>query len=207
MPQETEPTAPHGEPSRGRVSVRALLLLGAVALVLYGLDQLAKYLIVTNLRENQAVPVLGQVLQFHYVTNSGAAFSLATGFTWILSIVAVGVVIFIVWFARRIRSSGWACVFGLVLGGAAGNLTDRLFREPGFGTGHVVDFIQVWGFPAIFNLADSGIVVAMGLFIILSLRGIGLDGRKAVYVRRKRSADDPDVVPASRTAPKTAPKA
>ncbi len=209
MPQETEPTAPNGERIRGRVSVRALLLLGAVALVLYGADQLAKYLIVSNLHEGELVPVLGQVLQLHYVTNSGAAFSLAAGFTWILSIVAVGVVAFIVWFARRIRSLGWACVFGLVLGGAAGNLTDRLFREPGFGMGHVVDFIQVWGFPAIFNIADSGIVAAMGLFIILSLRGVGLDGRKAVYVRRKRSADDPDVVPAKPVAgsPKTAPKA
>ena len=195
MPRATEPTAPKGEPSRGRVSVRALLLLGAVALVLYGVDQFAKHLIVTNLHEGDLVPVLGQALQLHFVTNSGAAFSLATGFTWILSVVAVGVVIVVVWFARRIRSLGWACVFGLVLGGAAGNLTDRLFREPGFGVGHVVDFIQVWGFPAIFNIADSGIVAAMGLFIILSLRGVGLDGRKAVYVRRARSADDPDVVP------------
>ena len=131
---------------------------------------------------------------------------------------AVGVVVVIVWFARRIRSLAWACVFGLVLGGAAGNLTDRLFREPGFGVGHVVDFIQVWGFPAIFNIADSGIVVAMGLFLILSIRGIGLDGRKAVYVRRPRSADDADIVPekpapkapakpADKPAPKTAPKA
>jgi len=195
LPRATEPTAPKGEPSRGRVSVRALLLLGAVALVLYGVDQFAKHLIVTNLHEGDLVPVLGQALQLHFVTNSGAAFSLATGFTWILSVVAVGVVIVVVWFARRIRSLGWACVFGLVLGGAAGNLTDRLFREPGFGVGHVVDFIQVWGFPAIFNIADSGIVAAMGLFIILSLRGVGLDGRKAVYVRRARSADDPDVVP------------
>jgi signal peptidase II len=209
LPQETEPAAPKGEQIRGRVSVRALLLLGAVALVLYGADQLAKHLIVTNLHQGDLVPVLGQVLQLHFVTNSGAAFSLATGFTWILSIVAVGVVVVIIWFARRIRSLGWACVFGLVLGGAAGNLTDLLFREPGFGVGHVVDLIQVWGFPAIFNVADSGIVAAMGLFIILSLRGIGLDGRKAVYVRRARSADDADVVPEKspeRTA-KPAPKA
>ena len=204
MPPETEPTAPKGERSRGRVSARALLLLGAVALVLYAADQVAKHLIVTQLHEGDIVPVLGQVLQLHYVTNSGAAFSLATGFTWILSVVAVGVVVVIVWFARRIRSLGWACVFGLVLGGAAGNLTDRLFREPGFGVGHVVDFIQVWGFPAIFNIADSGIVAAMGLFIILSIRGIGLDGRKAVYVRRQRSADDADVVPETKPAAKTA---
>ena len=196
MPQETEPAAPSSEQARPRVSARALLLLGGVALLLYGLDQLAKYLVVTHLTEGDLVPVLGQVLQLHYVTNSGAAFSLASGFTWILSIVALGVVVFIAWFSRRIRSFAWATLFGLVLGGAIGNLTDRLFRPPGFGTGHVVDFIQVYGFPAIFNLADSGIVVAMALFLLLSLRGIGLDGTKTVYVRRARSADDPDVVPA-----------
>lgn len=195
MPQETEPAAPTVTQERGRVSVRALLLLGAVALALYGLDQLAKHLVVDNLQQGELVPILGPVLQLHYVTNSGAAFSLASGFTWILSIVAVGVVVAIVWFARRIRSFGWAVVFGLVLGGAAGNLTDRLFREPGFGTGHVVDYIQVYGFPAIFNIADAGIVAAVGLFLILSLRGIAMDGSRTVFVRAKRSADDPDIVP------------
>jgi signal peptidase II len=200
LPQATEPAAPTVTRERGRVSVRALLLLGAVALVLYGVDQLAKYLVVTHLEEGQQVPVLGPLLQLHYVTNSGAAFSLASGFTWILSIVAIGVVVFIVWFSRRIRSLGWAVVFGLVLGGAAGNLTDRLFREPGFGTGHVVDFLQIIAFPAIFNIADAGIVAAMALFLILSLRGIGLDGDKAVYVRAKRSADDPDVIPETKPA-------
>ncbi len=182
-----------------------MLLLAAVAIALYGLDQLAKYLVVSHLHEGQLVPVVGQLLQLHYVTNSGAAFSLASGFTWILSIVAVGVVVFIVWFSRRIRSFLWAVVFGLVLGGAVGNVTDRLLRPPGFGVGHVVDFIQVYGFPAIFNLADSGIVCAMALFLVLSLRGIGLDGTKAVYVRRRRSADDPDVVPEVGTKRSTTP--
>ncbi len=201
LPQATEPAAPTAGPERGRVRVRALLLLGAVALALYGFDQLAKYLIVRHLEQGQLVPVLGQVLQLHYVTNSGAAFSLASGFTWILSILAVGVVAFIVWFSRRIRALGWALVFGLVLGGAAGNLTDRLFREPGFGTGHVVDFLQIYGFPAIFNIADAGIVTAMVLFIILSLRGIGLDGSKTVYIHTKRSAHDPDIVPESSRPP------
>jgi signal peptidase II len=212
LPQETEPAAPTGKRERGRVSVRVLLLLGVVALVLYALDQLAKYLVVTHLEQGQLVPVLGQLLQLHYVTNSGAAFSLASGFTWILSILAVGVIVFIVWFSRRIRSLGWAVVFGLVLGGAAGNLTDRLFREPGFGTGHVVDFLQIYGFPAIFNFADAGIVAAMAIFLLLSLRGIGLDGSRTVSVRVKRSADDPDVVPEAKpTRPadsgKHAPKA
>src|SRR5690606_40294853 len=98
--------------------------------------------------------------------------------TWVLSLVAVGVIVFIVWFAPRIRSLAWATMFGLVLGGAFGNVTDRLFRPPAFGTGHVVDFIQVWGFPAIFNVADVAVVSAMGLFLLLSLRNVGLDGTR-----------------------------
>lgn len=166
--------------TRSRVGVTALVLLAAIALVVYGIDQLAKFLITSHLTEDEVVPVLGPVLQLHYVSNSGAAFSFASGFTWIFSIVAVGVVVVIVWFARRIRSLAWATMLGLVLGGALGNLSDRLFRPPGFGVGHVVDFISIYGFPAIFNVADIAITAAMALFILLSLRGTGLDGSKAV---------------------------
>jgi signal peptidase II len=171
----TEP----GPKTRARkVSVRALVALVLVALVVYGFDQLTKYLIVKNLVEGSQVDVIGQILQFHFVKNSGAAFSFASGSTWIFSIAASAVTVFIILFARRIRSLGWAVLFGMLLGGTAGNLTDRLFREPGFGVGHVVDFVQVYGFPAIFNIADSFIVASMGLFIILTLRGVNLDGRR-----------------------------
>jgi signal peptidase II len=156
-----------------------LVPLVLVALAVYGLDQLTKFLIVQSLEEGQQVPILGPVLQLHFVKNSGAAFSLASGSTWLFSIVAAAVTIIIVWYARRIRSVSWAILFGMLLGGTAGNLTDRLFREPSFGLGHVVDFIQVWGFPAIFNVADSFIVASMGLFVILSLRGVRLDGTRA----------------------------
>ncbi|TXK17843.1 signal peptidase II [Homoserinibacter sp. GY 40078] len=158
--------------------MRALLLLAAVAAGVYLLDQAAKYLVVTRMEIGEVISVLGPVLQLNSVRNSGAAFSLASGFTWILSIVALGVIVVIVLFARRIHSTAWAVMLGLLLGGALGNVTDRLFREPGFGVGHVVDFIQIWGFPAIFNLADVGIVSAMGLFLLLTLRGVGLDGRR-----------------------------
>lgn len=175
MPPATERVDGAG---RGRPSVAALGLLFAVAAIAYGLDQLGKALITQNLREGETVPLLGEVLQLHFVTNSGAAFSLGSGFTWILTIVSSGVVALIVVFAARIRSLGWAAMFGLVLGGAVGNLTDRLFRPPGFGMGHVVDFIQVWGFPAIFNIADIAVVCGMALFILLSLRGIRLDGSR-----------------------------
>lgn len=190
MAPATEPSAPETG-RRGRVSPRALVLLALVALAAYGLDQLTKYLVTTTLEINDVVPVLGEVLQLHYVTNSGAAFSLAEGFTWLLSIIAVGVIVFIAWFARRIRSLGWATMFGLVLGGAFGNLTDRLFRPPGFGVGHVVDFIQVIYFPAIFNLADVAVVSAMGLFLLLSLRNVGLDGRRRVDEDKPSAADGP----------------
>lgn len=172
-------TEPETKARARKVSVRALVALVLVALVAYGFDQLTKYLVVKNMVEGNQVDAIGQILQFHFVKNSGAAFSLASGSTWVFSIAASAVTVFIVLFARRIRSLGWAVLFGMLLGGTAGNLTDRLFREPGFGVGHVVDFIQVYGFPAIFNIADSFIVASMGLFIILTLRGINLDGHRA----------------------------
>jgi signal peptidase II len=183
LPRATEPAATDPAQKRGRISVRALLLLAAVAVAVYGVDQGSKYLITENVELGHSIHVLGDVLQLHHVTNSGAAFSLASGFTWILSVVAAGVIVFIVIFAPRIRSLGWATMFGLVLGGALGNLTDRLFREPGFGTGHVVDFLQISGFPAIFNGADVAIVSSMGLFILLSLRGVALDGSRTPMVK------------------------
>ena len=166
-----------------------------VALVVLVLDQGSKYLVVQGLPVRESVPVLGDVLQFYFVRNSGAAFSLAAGYTWIFSIAATAVTVFIVIFARRIRSFAWAVLFGMLLGGTLGNLLDRLFREPGFGVGHVVDFIQVIYFPAIFNIADAFIVSSMGLFVILTIRGVGLDGRRmpakpVVDEQAKPVADD-----------------
>ena len=165
--------------TKGRSS--ALIVLGLAALGVSALDQTAKFLVVSHLIEGSTVRVLGDVLQWHYVRNPGAAFSLATGMTWIFTLIAVAVVVFIVIFAGRIRSLAWALVFGLLLGGVLGNLTDRLFREPSFGLGHVVDFITTpWLIPAIYNVADASIVTSMVIFMILTIRGIGLDGRKTV---------------------------
>jgi signal peptidase II len=155
------------------------VILGLVALCVYLVDQIAKLLVVAHLYEGQQIQVLGQLLQFHFVKNAGAAFSIGTGSTWIFSIVGVGVLGFVIWYAPRIRSMAWAVLFGLLLGGLLGNLTDRLFREPGFGVGHVVDFLQIPVLPAIFNLADVAIVSSMVLFLLLTLRGVGLDGRHA----------------------------
>jgi signal peptidase II len=165
--------------SASRLSIRVLVVLALVALGVYALDQTAKYFIVKNLSEGQQVNVIGDILQFHFVKNSGAAFSLGPGMTWLFSIVAAAVAVFIVLYARRIRSFAWSILFGLLLGGTLGNLSDRLLRPPHFGEGHVVDFIQVIGFPAIFNIADSAIVISMGLFILLTIIGVRLDGHRA----------------------------
>jgi signal peptidase II len=166
-----------------------LVFLASVAVLVYSIDRVSKYLVTQNLTLGEPVDVLGRFLQFHYVENPGAAFSLGSGSTWIFAIIATAVAVFILIFARRIRSIGWAVLFGLLLGGNLGNLTDRLTREPGFGRGYVVDFLQIWGFPAIFNVADIAIVSSMGLFIILTLRGIGLDGKRAV--REPKAVDGP----------------
>ena len=165
-----------------------LLLLG-IAVGVFALDQGSKVLVLANMAEGERIPVLGELLQLYFVRNPGAAFSIASGSTWVFSVVAAVVTVFIVAFATRIRSAAWAGLFGMLLGGTAGNLFDRLFREPGFGVGHVIDFLQLYAFPAIFNLADVAIVSSMGLFILLSLRGVALDGTRAP---KENAGDGPD---------------
>lgn len=159
----------------------------------YSADQFTKFLVTTNLTVGESVPVLGQALVLYFVKNSGAAFSLGAGYTWIFSILAAVVVVVIVWFARRIRSRAWAIVFGLLLGGVLGNLTDRLLREPSFGLGHVVDFISTpWMLPAIYNVADICIVVSMALFILLTLFGVNLDGSRTTRASEQAAQEAED---------------
>ncbi|MCR8671185.1 signal peptidase II [Agrococcus sp. HG114] len=153
------------------------VVVGVAALVWLG-DFLTKEWVIASMAEGERREVLGELLQWHFVRNPGAAFSLAAGSTWIFTILAAGVVVFIATQTRRIRSPLWAAAFGALLGGTLGNLTDRLTREPGFFVGHVVDFIQVWGFPAIFNIADIFIVSSMCLIVLLVLLNIGLDGHR-----------------------------
>jgi len=194
--------------TRTKRGTRALILLALVALGIYALDQVSKYLVVANMAEGEIVRVLNDVLQLHFVRNPGAAFSLASGSTWIFSIIAAAVVVFIIWFARRIRSLTWGLVFGLLLGGVLGNLTDRLVREPSFGEGHVVDFLSTpWLIPAIYNVADMSIVTSMVIFMILTIRGIGLDGEKIVDAKTVGATDVPatpeaDPVAATNDEPK-----
>jgi signal peptidase II len=116
-------------------------------------------------------PVIGTLLQFTLLKNSGAAFSLASGFTLIFSLLAIAVVATIIRFAGRITSRGWLTCAGLLLGGVLGNLTDRAFREPGFFLGHVIDWIQIPNWP-IFNIADIAISTAALLAFIQTMRNV-----------------------------------
>jgi signal peptidase II len=167
-------------PSSSRRRLVPVLLLG-VAIVVFAVDQLSKNWVVDHLTEGRTEPVLGEFLQWHFVRNPGAAFSMATGATWIFTLLATVVVVVILWQLRRLRSISWGVFLGLLLGGVLGNLTDRLTREPGFPEGHVIDFILtpwMWlGFnPAIYNVADIAIVSGMLLFVAISLLGLPIDG-------------------------------
>jgi signal peptidase II len=179
---------PRSSKATSKASVRVLLTLAFVAVVVYLLDQGTKHVIASTMTIGEDISLFGGVLHLHYVKNPGAAFSLATGQTWIFSIAAAAVVVAVVVLIRRIQSLRWALMLGMLLGGTCGNLTDRLFREPGFGVGHVVDFIYLpWILPAIFNIADTFIVSSMGLLLLLSLLGVGLDGRRASKSPRSES--------------------
>ncbi len=114
------------------------------------------------------------VLNLRLVRNPGAAFGLAQGMTVVLTCIAVAVIAMILRTARRLRSTAWGVSLGLVLGGALGNLGDRLFRDPGPLRGHVIDFLELPRWP-VFNVADSAIMTGAALMVWLSVRGIPLD--------------------------------
>lgn len=153
--------------------VGLLLAVAAAALVL---DTVTKVAVVAALADGERVPLLGDAVALVLIRNPGAAFSLATGMTWLLTLVAVAVVVGIVRVSRRLRSPGWALALGLVLGGAVGNLVDRFLRGPGPLRGHVVDFVSVGWWP-VFNVADSAICVGGAVLMLLALFGRDIDGR------------------------------
>ncbi|HEY4598973.1 signal peptidase II [Corynebacterium sp.] len=148
--------------NRGTVTAVALATLAVVVII----DQLSKWLAVATLPPREAVPVLGDWFRFLLVRNPGAAFSMGTDATSVLAfvqLIAVGVAVFL---AFRARTGLSALTIGLIGGGAAGNLIDRIFREPGGMHGHVVDFFSFWNF-AIFNVADIAITVGVVLYLAI----------------------------------------
>ncbi|MFF4772360.1 signal peptidase II [Microtetraspora fusca] len=164
----------------GTVRARRIALLGVVAVLAYALDLVTKTLVVAFLEGKEPVEVIPDVLVLNVIRNSGAAFSIGTGMTIVFTVIALGVVGAILRTARQLRSLPWAITLGLLLGGALGNLTDRIFRAPAPLQGHVVDFLQVFPvtrFP-VFNLADSAIVCGGILAVFLAWRGYQVDGTR-----------------------------
>jgi signal peptidase II len=145
------------------------------ALAVLVADIVSKVVVVAVMRPGQRVQLVGRLLRLTLTRNAGAAFSVGTGSTFLFTVVAVGVVVVIVRSARRLVHRGWAIALGLLLGGALGNLADRLLRSPGPGRGHVVDWIELPHWP-VFNLADSAIVVGGALALLLATRGVAFDG-------------------------------
>jgi signal peptidase II len=157
-----------------------LLLLAASVLAL---DLASKLVVVATIERGEDIRLLGGALYLTQLRNVGAAFSFAEGWTIVFSLVAVAVAVVIVRTASSLFSTAWAVALGLVLGGAVGNLIDRVFRDPGFLRGGVVDFLSVFGpdgevWP-VFNLADSAIVCGGILGAYLAVRGIDFDGSRA----------------------------
>lgn len=168
---DDEAAAPAERP-KGRRKIAALFV---VALLAYLLDLGSKTLVVAKLENEAPVDVFGDVLRFRVIRNAGAAFGLGAAYTVIFTVIAAAVIVVIARLARKLHSLPWAIALGLLLGGALGNLTDRIFRAPSVFQGAVVDFIAPWHF-AVFNLADSAICCGGVLIVILSFRGLDPDG-------------------------------
>ena len=175
------PSTPAPVPTGGRRRLYAVLLgLAAATLVV---DQLTKLWALASLTPGEPVDLVGSALRLNLIRNPGAAFSLGDGSTWILTVISVSILVWVSVSARKVGTMSWAVALGLLLGGALGNLVDRFFRPPGPGRGHVVDFIDYFGW-FVGNVADIAIVVAAGLIMVLTFRGIPLSGpaRRAGHV-------------------------
>ncbi|TDD61086.1 signal peptidase II [Kribbella antibiotica] len=182
-PQASEPAdlesagSPSSPAEAAPRSWKWMAMFGVAGIVVLGLDQLTKALALAHLTPGEPVNVIGGLLKFNLIRNPGAAFSLGAGYTPVISVIQIAVALGVIYLSRKLGSVGWAIAFGLLFGGAVGNITDRIFREPSPFHGHVVDFLQTphW---AIFNIADMAVTSAAILLVIQTLRGIRLDGTK-----------------------------
>lgn len=175
----TSPVSPEAGTTvaRGTSPARRLLTVLALAAVIIAADQGTKQWALSGLADGRTVTLPTGFIRLHLLANPGAAFSFATGETWFITVCASAAVLAIPWFAARARSWPLAIALGLLLGGAAGNLIDRLARAPGPGNGRVVDFIDYHGWFT-GNVADIAIVVSAALLIV----------RAFVISRRERRA-------------------
>jgi signal peptidase II len=183
-----------GQAAGGRpASRRSHRVFAAVGCLVLLLDVATKQWAVAGLTDREPLRLLGGAVYLLLVRNSGAACSLGTGYTFVFPLISLVVVAWIGWTARRLRSLPWGIALGLILGGALGNLTDRVFRAPGFLVGHVIDFVSLFdrngqGWP-VFNVADSALCVGVVLAVGLELTGRRLDGTRTVGAGRGRVPD------------------
>lgn len=157
------------------VRPRRYVVLMLVALAAIVTDFATKEWALAAFSPGERLDVIGSFVQFTLVFNTGAAFSLGTDYTWVFTCIATVVVLAIGYIGWRVRSLWWGVTLGLMMGGAAGNLVDRFFRDPAPFHGAVVDFISVGDFP-VFNIADSCVVVGACLVVVLTFKGLNLDG-------------------------------
>ena len=163
----------------------------AVAAVIVTIDQIAKVLAVAKLEKAQPVELIGDTVRLVLLRNPGAAFSMGTEFTVVLTVIATVVVAGLIWYSRRVHSRWWAWGLGLILGGAAGNLVDRYFRAPGVLQGHVVDYVSVGWWP-VFNVADSCLVAGVIVVAVAVFRNVDVTGSRVsdtLAVEKKAPAD------------------
>jgi signal peptidase II len=170
-PNESEPNGSVPNESVRPQGRRPFWFVIAIAVAVVLVDQLTKLWAVTTLSLDSSVPVIGDFIRFQLIYNSGAAFSMGTNSTWVFTIIAAVAVIVIGWYAWRVESKLWMLALGLLLGGAATHLGDRLFRPPAFGQGHVVDFIGYGNF-FIGNVADIILFCGAVMLVVLALTGV-----------------------------------
>ena len=148
-----------------------------VAVVMYVVDVVTKVVAIDRLSGRDDVEVVGELLQLHLTRNAGAAFSTGTQYTVVLTCIAMVAVVVVVWLSTRVRNTVWAVALGFLLAGVAGNLTDRMVRDPGPFRGHVIDFLMLPNWP-VFNVADICINIAAGLILVQAFRGVRMDGTR-----------------------------
>ena len=150
-----------------------------MALLVFAADAISKAIVLDKLPGHPPVRLLDGLITLDLTYNAGAAFGLGTSYTVVIALIACGVIVFLIRTARRLGSIAWSLALGLLLGGATGNLSDRLFRAPGPLRGRVVDWINLPHFPWTFNIADASIVCAAVLVALLSVLGKTIDGKRA----------------------------
>ena len=150
-----------------RVLPWTLVLAAGVIL----LDQGTKFWAEAELEPGVGIPVIGELIQWRLVYNPGAAFGIGGDYTWILSIVAALAVVGLAVLVTRLSSIRWAIAAGALFGGAISHLGDRLFREPAFARGEIVDFIDYAGY-FVGNVADIALVLGAVGVVLLSLMGV-----------------------------------